>query len=211
MFTIDQNLYVKNPSNVNGLSYLPSFKDESENDVDWPRCFDVNPQGYPIEVSDANKEALDDILSNVNVKNVIEIGIARNDARSFTTQLLYAKKGIYCGIDLDDKTFLNDDLNRVYTIRANSHDQSTIRSYLNTIGLKKCSVLFIDGWHSVNTVINDWKYTDLLDDKGVVIFHDTNYHPGPNLVVPAIDRSKYRVVKYCDGGFDWGIAAAYKL
>jgi len=210
MFTIDQNLYTKKPSNINGLSYLPSFKNEADNDVDWPGYF--APFNEIIqEITDANKQALDDILSKVNVKNVIEIGIARNNERSFTTQLLYAKKGIYCGIDLDDKTFLNDDLNRVYTIKANSHDQANIRSYLNTIGLHKCSVLFIDGWHSVNTVINDWTYTDLLDDKGVVIFHDTNYHPGPNLVVPAVDRSMYRVVKYCDGGSDWGIAAAYKL
>jgi hypothetical protein len=210
MNNIDQNLYVKNPSNINGLSYLPSFKNESDNDVDWPRWFDVSNE-ILTEISDANKEALDDILSKVNVKNVIEIGIARNGARSFTTQLIYAKKGIYCGIDIEDKTFLNDGLNRVYTIRNNSHDQSTIRFHLNGIGLKKCSVLFIDGWHSVNTVINDWKYTDLLDDKGVVIFHDTNYHPGPKLIVDAIDRSMYRVVKYCDGGFDWGISAAYKL
>ena len=209
MNNIDQNLYVKNPSNINGLSYLPSFKNESDNDLDWP--WFVVSNKISTEISDANKEALDDIIRKVNVKNVIEIGIARNNARSFTTQLLYAKKGIYCGIDIEDKTFLNDSLNRVYTIRANSHDQSTIRSYLNTIGLEKCSVLFIDGWHSVNTVINDWKYTDLLDDNGVVIFHDTNYHPGPHLIIEAIDRSMYRVVKYCDGGFDWGISAAYKL
>jgi len=211
MFIIDQSLYVKTPSNVNGLSYLPSFKNTFDNDIDLPINFLEPFTGNIQEITDANKEALDEILSKVNVKNVIEIGIARNNERSFTTQLLYAKKGIYCGIDLDDKSFLNDSLNRVYTIKANSHDQSSIRSYLNIIGLKKCSVLFIDGWHSVNTVINDWKYTDLLDDKGVVIFHDTNYHPGPNLVVPAIDRSMYRVVKYCDGGNDWGIAAAYKL
>ena len=209
MNNIDQNLYVKNPSNINGLSYLPSFKNESDNDIDWP--WFVVSNKISTEISDANKEALDDIIRKVNVKNVIEIGIARNNARSFTTQLLYAKKGIYCGIDIEDKTFLNDSLNRVYTIRANSHDQSTIRSYLNTIGLEKCSVLFIDGWHSVNTVINDWKYTDLLDDNGVVIFHDSNYHPGPHLIIEAIDRSMYRVVKYCDGGFEWGISAAYKL
>ena len=209
MNNIDQNLYVKNPSNINGLSYLPSFKNESDNDIDWP--WFVVSNKISTEISDANKEALDDIIRKVNVKNVIEIGIARNNARSFTTQLLYAKKGIYCGIDIEDKTFLNDSLNRVYTIRANSHDQSTIRSYLNTIGLEKCSVLFIDGWHSVNTVINDWKYTDLLDDNGVVIFRDSNYHPGPHLIIEAIDRSMYRVVKYCDGGFDWGISAAYKL
>ena len=209
MNNIDQNLYVKNPSNINGLSYLPSFKNESDNDIDWP--WFVVSNKISTEISDANKAALDDIIRKVNVKNVIEIGIARNNARSFTTQLLYAKKGIYCGIDIEDKTFLNDSLNRVYTIRANSHDQSTIRSYLNTIGLEKCSVLFIDGWHSVNTVINDWKYTDLLDDNGVVIFHDSNYHPGPHLIIEAIDRSMYRVVKYCDGGFDWGISAAYKL
>ena len=209
MNNIDQNLYVKKTSNINGLSYLPSFKNESDNDIDWP--WFVVSNKISTEISDANKEALDDILRKVNVKNVIEIGVARNNERSFTTQLLYAKKGIYCGIDIEDKTFLNDSLNRVYTIRANSHDQSTIRSYLNTIGLEKCSVLFIDGWHSVNTVINDWKYTDLLDDNGVVIFHDSNYHPGPHLIIEAIDRSMYRVVKYCDGGFDWGISAAYKL
>lgn len=39
MFTIDQNLYIKKPSNINRLSYLSSFKNEDDNDVDWSGYF----------------------------------------------------------------------------------------------------------------------------------------------------------------------------
>lgn len=203
----------KKPSNIDGLLYIPSFNDENLNEYDWLELVDrsINHEYPNKEITDCNKSSLTEILSNVDVKNVIEIGVARNSANSFTYQFLSSKTGIYCGIDLDDKSFLNNEDNKVYTIQANSHEQERIRSYLNKCGINKCSVLMIDGWHSVTTVINDWLYSDLVEKGGVVIFHDTNYHPGPLLIVDAIDPKKYKVVKYCQHRNDFGITAAYKL
>ena len=65
MNNIDQNLYVKNPSNINGLSYLPSFKNESDNDIDWP--WFVVSNKISTEISDANKEALDDTVTSTSL------------------------------------------------------------------------------------------------------------------------------------------------
>lgn len=213
MNVIRDSLYNKKPSNIDGLSYLPSFKDEYKNDCDWPGQVDpYSTQEYPTqEITDCNKLSISKILNSVSVKNVIEIGVARNGSNSFTHQFLSAKTGKYCGIDIEDKSFLNSQENQVYTIQANSHEQDRIRRFLADCGIDKCSVLMIDGWHSVTTVINDWLYSDLVEQGGVVIFHDTNYHPGPALVVDAIDPKKYRVVKYCQDRHDFGLAAAFKL
>jgi hypothetical protein len=63
----------------------------------------------------------------------------------------------------------------------------------------------------MGNTINDWMYSDLVDVGGVVVLHDTNYHPGPTLLVDAIDTSIYNVEKHCITDIDWGLAAAYKL
>lgn len=196
-------------SNIKGLKYIPKFRNLAYNDIDGTfRKLKI----FPVqETSDCNLECLRNILNKITVKNVIEIGVARNKERSFSHILIERKTGIYCGVDIEDKSFLNDELNRVYTLQSDSHNQSKVRNYFKQIGLKSVNVLLIDGLHSVNTVINDWLYTDLLDSDGIVILHDTNYHPGPSLLLDAIDKSEYRIEKYCDFYGDNGIAAAYKL
>ena len=72
------------------------------------------------------------------------------------------------------------------------------------------NVLFIDGHHSVNTVINDWLYSDLLSDNGIVLFHDTNFHTGPTIFVESIDKEQYDVVKYFEEYNDYGVTIAHK-
>ena len=116
----------------------------------------------------------------------------------------------YLGVDLDDKSYLNNPSKRIHTIRENSYNQESVRNYMKEIGMEKISVLFIDGHHSVNTVINDWLYSDLLSDNGIVLFHDTNFHTGPTIFVESIDKSEYDVVKYFEEYNDYGVTIAYK-
>lgn len=210
MYDIYKNIFLKKESNILGLSYLPSFIDPQLNDIDDAMVY-LKPRPKTA-VSECNLFKLQEILNGVDILNIVEIGVAR-DRKSFTPTLISmkSKRGIYCGIDLQDKTFLNDSDNNIFTIQANSHEQEKIRSYFKEIGLSSISVLFIDGWHSVNTVINDWQYTDLLDPNGVVILHDTNYHPGPNLILDAIDNNMFNVKRYCEDDDDFGLAVAYKL
>jgi hypothetical protein len=202
---------VKYKTDIFGLLQIPSFVNPDLNNYDDMGYAYEEIRPY-LEITDCNLSSLETILDKILVKNIVEIGVARNGNRSFTHTLIKrkTKDGIYCGIDLDDKSFLNDNENKVYTIRSNSHDQDIIRNYLKEIGMNKIDVLFIDGWHSINTVINDWKYSDLLSDKGVVIFHDTNYHPGPNIFLDFIDRNIYTVIEYCTNLDDYGLAAAFK-
>jgi hypothetical protein len=153
------------------------------------------------------------VSKNFITHGIMEIGVNRNGDGSFTQALLSNKPDQikYLGVDLDDKSYLNDTNKNIYTIKANSYDQRAVRDYLNVIGIDKLSILFIDGDHSVNTVINDWLYSDLLSDNGIVMFHDTSGHPGPTILVEYIDANIYRVEKHFENQDDYGLAIAYKL
>ena len=71
----------------------------------------------------------------------------------------------------------------------------------------KVDFLFIDGWHSINQVLDDWKFTEFLADGGVVGFHDTNCHPGPMLFVDNLNPDKYDIEKCCTTWMvDYGIS-----
>jgi|LakMenEpi03Aug12_release.lakeMendotaPanAssembly.Ray.scaffolds.fasta_scaffold87866_4 hypothetical protein len=211
MFKINESLYYKIQSNVPGLLYTPEYLKVEDNNED---CHTV--PSYLWDLIDGNSHcnlnALQSIIDKIKLDNIIEIGVAR-DKKSFTNILLKnkPKSGIYCGIDVMDKSFLNNPEENIYTIQCNSWDQNTIRNYLKSIGLIGCSLLLIDGWHAMGNTINDWMYSDLVDVGGVVVLHDTNYHPGPTLLVDAIDTSIYNVEKHCITDIDWGLAAAYKL
>jgi hypothetical protein len=117
----------------------------------------------------------------------------------------------YLGVDLDDKTYLDSKEKNTYTIKENSFNIESVKNYAKEIGMEKISILFIDGWHSLNAVINDWKYVDMLSDDGIVILHDSNYHPGPTVFVEAIDKSQFRVEKHFQFQDDYGVTIAYKL
>ncbi len=81
---------------------------------------------------------------------------------------------------------------------------------MNSLNIKEIDFLFIDGWHSINMVINDWLYTEKLSKNGIVGFHDTNRHPGPFYVFEAIDENLYYKYKYFEELEDWGISFAIK-
>ena len=68
----------------------------------------------------------------------------------------------------------------------------------------------IDGWHSINMVYTEWLYTQILSDKGIVVFHDTNGHPGPYFITKSIDTDLYEVNKYLSDIKDWGISVAIR-
>jgi len=190
-----------------GLKFKPQMKDY-DNNHDWTsftkRCSS--------EVSDNNYNTVKSIVNNYYTHGIIEIGVHRNGEKSFTTALLADKPDDikYLGIDLGDKSYMNDKEKNIFTIQENSYSQQIIRDYLKEIGLEKISILFIDGDHSVNTVINDFLFSDLLSENGIIILNDTNYHPGPSIIINCIDENIYRVERYCVENDDYGLAILYK-
>jgi hypothetical protein len=172
--------------------------------------------GCTHEVTDGNRYAL---LENfVKVRNncsaILEIGVNRNGANSFTQILLKnkLKSTIYLGVDIDNKSFLDSAHHNIYTIQENSSNFNHVMKYAKYIGITEFDFIFIDGDHSINQVLRDWEYTNFLSRIGIVGFHDTAYHYGPNAFVNSMNLGIWNVIpNSCNNNpNDFGIGFAWK-
>ncbi len=172
-----------------------------------------NNPTYPKEVTHCNRYHLLEQFNKVrdNAKAILEIGIGRNAEESFAYVFFKNKKKdtVYIGLDLDDRSFLRDSENNIHTVQNNSSYYQENVSIFKTIGVEKFDFIFIDGWHSINQVLLDWEYTDLLAEGGIVGFHDVSCHPGPYNFIKALDKNKWDVIENCCPE-DWGIGFARK-
>ena len=204
----DQTIAVVNPQpiNVYGLKFFPNLEPTVDNDQDTPAF------GWPSgpEISSCNQEIVRDVVYKLrnDCQAILEIGVNRNGPDSLSQILMDNKPQgcAYVGIDINDKSFLNNAEHNIHTIQANSHDQLNIRNKIEKIGIKQFDLIMIDGWHSVNTCVNDWCYVDLLSNHGVVILHDTNAHPGCCALFHAVDETLFDKQRHCTGNQDMGIA-----
>lgn len=167
--------------------------------------------GKKVELSDWNRSQLNKHFSKVSkhAKAILEIGVCRNDDKSSTWSFINNKRpdAFYFGVDIEDKSFLNNEENNVYTLKTSSSNFEEIMKFVNSKGIEKFDFIFIDGWHSINQVLDDWKFTEFLADGGVVGFHDTNCHPGPMLFVDNLNPDKYDIEKCCTTWMvDYGIS-----
>ncbi len=203
MYTIRQL-----PEKIAGLKYRPSIEPGHSDDVDFYSEF-YRP--VPREFSEENQRWLrHHLLRMPCVGCVVEIGVQRNPLPESSTGILLRHKradAVYIGVDLEDKSHLDDPVRRVFTVKGDSSDHRAVFALMDRLGVHKIDFLFIDGWHSVNQCVRDWGYTERLSAHGVVMLHDTNVHPGPVALYEAIDENLYEKIMYCTEGADWGIAA----
>ena len=173
-------------------------------DLDWPSTFEP-----PVEVSDANINELDHFfhMHKSDFRTILEIGLASEVKRSFTKFFIDNKleSTKYFGVDKEDRTYLNDSSKNIYTIKTDSTNFLEVKTFLNAHGVEKLDFIFIDGYPSINQILDDWRYVELLDDNGFVAFHDTNFHPGPVELVNNLNLEKYGVYKNCVANNDWGL------
>jgi hypothetical protein len=145
-------------------------------------------------------------------RTIVEIGVDRNGGRTSTRTILDNKHGdaLYLGIDVENKSHLNNPANNVHTLQMRSENTVLIINELRRLGKGSIDFLFIDGWHSIVQVCADWELTTILSKHGVVGFHDTAYHPGPHLFVKNLNRTKWDVIENAcsDNANDYGIGFA---
>ena len=195
------------PTMLYGLKFFPSLEPHCSNDQDTPAW------GWPqtdIEISDCNLAVVKDVVKLLGntCQNIMEIGVHRNLDRSITNILMNNKPRSckYLGVDIDDKSHLDNPAENIFTLRANSHNKVQVRQKLRQLGMQNLDILMIDGWHSVHTCVNDWGYVDMLSDGGAVIVHDTNAHPGPIALFSAVDDNLFTKERFCSELNDMGIA-----
>lgn len=204
---------------VKDIRTFTDFDDDDQNDgVPHPLGYGptITESGeyiYPTEVTDCNRFSLLQNFMRVrdNCKAILEIGIGRNAEESFAYVFFNSKKTdtVYIGIDNGDRTFLNNSEKNIHTICNDSSNYDENVEKFKELGVDKFDFIFIDGWHSINQVLRDWEYTNLLSDNGIVGFHDTSCHPGPDNFIEALDKDKWHVQKnICPD--DWGIGFVWK-
>lgn len=196
---------------VRDIRYNESFDDEDGNQGGRIQR-DASYGNSWVEFTDCNRQHLTDQFMTIRDKcrTIVEIGVHRNGAQSSTHCFLNNKRDdtVYVGIDLDDKTFLNNTEKNIYTIRGDSSNIDQNIEQMKSYGVDQIDFLFIDGLHSINQVLKDWEYTRILSPNGIVGFHDTSEHPGPNLFIRALDPAKWNVIVNCCPT-DWGIGFAW--
>jgi len=175
--------------------------------------YDLSRYDGRVEVTDANRASVKEYFFKIKdtCRAVMEIGVCRNGERSFSHIFLDNKldNTIYVGIDLDDKSFLNNTEKNIHTIKGSSFDVEKNMEFFRSIGVEEFDFIFIDGDHSIMGVLNDWEYSRMLSKEGIVGFHDTSWHLGPREFVNNLNTEKWNVVpNTCPK--DWGVGFAWQ-
>lgn len=190
---------------IYGLTHIPTIAPWKNDDSD---NYGFGPYSVQNEVSSRNYETMEREMKTIKPKTIMEIGLNPANQQGLTWAILRNKlpEAIYLGVDIEDRSGINNKANNVYTLHSDSAKQEVVRAKLKELGVEKIDLLFIDGWHSVNMVVNDWKYVDMLSDIGIVAIHDTNIHPGPVALLPAIDTNLFTVERlFVDCMDDYGL------
>jgi len=164
---------------------------------------------------------IDNLLKYFNsIKNdckcIVEIGVDCNGSptdMTSTKKLLLEKHPdtVYIGVDIEDKSYLNDEINNIFTIKIDSSNIDGVMEFVRSKNIESIDFLFIDGWHSINQVLKEWEYTKWLSPNGIVGFHDTAVHPGPAMFLKYLDRNIWNVDLPCQHmRNDFGIGFTWK-
>lgn len=202
----------KLPTDIYGLKHRPSLEPHISNDTDWLGEPDPAPVGH---FSQLNHTALEYAFNKLSQppKLIVEIGVDECGGISSTHTLLRMKpkECMYIGIDIKPKDHINNIENNIFTIRNDSANYEALYKLMEWYGKEQIDFMFVDGWHSVNQVLKEWKYWEKMIPTGVMAFHDTNYHPGPVAVLDAIDTDMFSVEYFGRGEADWGVGVVQRL
>jgi len=201
---------------VNKLSDIDSFID---------LAFSFNSFGIDIKPSQVKEEICEllKILDNVKPKTVLEIGTAKGGTLFLFARVADSTAKII-SIDLPGGSFgggypkwkiplylsfANED-QEIHLIRANSHDDRTLKEVKRILDDDKVDFLFIDGDHTYEGVKKDFKmYSSLVRKGGIIAFHDIVPHdkahdPAGEVGVPLFwSELKSKYAMYLEIVMDW--------
>lgn len=172
------------------------------------------------DFSEANRYQLKEHYTKLKKCNcILEIGVDNNPDRSRTsTRTLLNMKDdstYYFGIDILDKSYLDDPSKNIYTLKENSSNVEVVIDfiYANSEGFRKIDFIFLDGWHSIRQCGIEWKgyVKKYLSRNGIVGWHDSNHHYGPKWLTETVDRNKWEVAEFPgDVKKDFGVSFAWR-
>lgn len=202
----------KHPTDIYGLKYRPSIEPHRSDNDDWYG----EPQPVPaVHFSPLDHQALEYAYSKLphEPKLIVEIGVDACGGVASTDTLLRIKPNdcFYVGIDVNSKTHLNSIEKSIFTLQTDSANHEELYKFMDWYGFEQIDFMFVDGWHSINQVLKEWRYWEKMIPNGVMAFHDTNYHPGPVALLDAIDTEMFSVDWFGRGEADWGVGVVQRI
>lgn len=197
----------KNETDIYGLSFMPDLEPYWSVEDNWLEPpFGKKPN---VHFTPLNHKVLEDeIIKQDNPKVILEIGVDSRSGISSTKTILRVKKDNtkYIGIDLLDRTYLEEEGENIYTISSSLEDYESVEDKLKEIGETEIDLMFADGPKTMTSLLNEWKYWKYMKPNGVMVIHDTNYHPNTVALIEAIDRDIFDVQIYGRDEKDYGIS-----
>lgn len=200
------NIFIKELEKPFGLSYFPTLEPEI---LDSCTCFS-NYKPYQYKKSDNSLEVLNIVTEEVlhAPLNILEIGVSLYDRELTITDRLIKDKpenSKYIGIDISDRSFVKSWGKDCFFIQENSGNFDSISDKINNLNIENFGIIVIDGDHSLNGILKDWRYIKFLHKSGSVLIHDSNTHPGPVALIESIDRKIFNVFEPLNDKYDHGI------
>jgi len=206
---------------------LFDWSSECDQAFSWWR---ENTDRFHVPISDDNISAVcaEVLKLNSRIKDdsegpkfILEIGVDQDSQKlgpnhnqsNFTKSLKHSKDDdvIYCGVDFLNKSHVTNFDELCFFVMVDTRDQNSLRHCLKEnefqqLRFKTIDILLIDGDHSISGCLNDFLYADMLSEDGVIIIHDTNYHPGPVVLLDCINRDNFVVERLFHDQCDSGLA-----
>jgi predicted O-methyltransferase YrrM len=205
MFSEKLNLYEFRRKLATSILYRLTKKEEkcrtlSERINLYFKVFQNVPLNYvgwsisPLQIR-AEMETLLTKLTERKIRVMLEIGTAQGGTLYLFTRILNSDAEIV-SLDLPDGDFVGSypsykkafyasfarDNQRIFLVKANSHEKSSLETVKSILEGKKLDFLFIDGDHSYEGVQADFKmYGPLVREGGLIAFHDICQSRGTGL------------------------------
>jgi|APFre7841882654_1041346.scaffolds.fasta_scaffold93459_2 hypothetical protein len=202
------------PSTHVGLLHDFSVEPHWRDTDDWTSLCNARSGHNDGTFSSANRAVLQTCVKPW-MRCIVEIGVSRDSWFESSSRVLIENKHpdcLYLGIDIEDRSWVTNMGQNVHFTQQSSYNVENIVGIIQQLGHEWIDLLFIDGDHSVNSVLTEWQFTQYVrPSTGVIALHDTNYHPGPWCLMDSLDPSMFKGEKYCETVNDWGFGIIYKL
>ena len=129
----------------------------------------------------------------IEPKVIVEIGVKEGGNLKVLSTLL-PKDGLAVGIDTRESIpwSMDDSECTVLFISGSSHDNETQDKLKSVLNGRKIDVLFIDGDHSTEGMLQDFNdYSGMVRDGGIIAVHDIYYLPEVTKAWERIEGKKH--------------------
>lgn len=211
-------------SKLIGLKYIPTLGSDDLDNRDKIKSPERTKYTQIIKhaFSKNNSKHLRKALNRKSHRVILEIGVNNSRSYSYSSTanfMDYVKNNencVYIGVDinqdnLDEVKDSNKKLHeskKIFFLNTSSSNYDDVTNFIKSVtGEAQIDFLMIDGWHSVNQVLLEWKYVNILKKQGTIFLHDTNNHPGPKELIKALDENVFEIRQPFAGRYDdWGSA-----